>query len=298
MQDDELFKLDLPYSCRNENYHSIKESLFLAINKIEQNYKREYESHFLNTGINLLNFPKGQITVLASRPSIGKTSFALSLLNHLAVRKGIPAGFFTTDYLDDCSLGKRLIQINSNVSYRKINSGMLKETDIKNITEAVQKLQKSSIYLSNIPNCSLDSFLEAARSMIEQEHIQFLIIDDLELFADLQDSDKSEYRSTLEEVLTSIQELAEQYQIPVLITMTLPSSEKNEEPTLDDFNRFMIIPRLCEKVMFLHRARLKEEVKNQEALLIVAKNGNDCTWTSPVKFWPSTISFTFKESGE
>lgn len=295
MKEDKLFKLDLSYSWCNTNYHSVKETLFHTMNKIESNYKRLYKNNILETGIEGLEFPKGQITVIASRPSIGKTSFVLSLLNQLAVKKYIPVGFFNTDYLDGLFLGKRLIQIISNVSSQKINSGMLKEIDINKITDAGRKLHEAPIYFSNIPNCSLEIFLENATYMIENEHIQFLIIDDIELFADLQDSEKEEYRGKLEEVLQSIQALAEQYQIPVLITMSLPATENNSEPTIDEFNRYMIIPRLCEMVMFIHRERLKDEVKNQTALYIVAKNNNNSCWTRGIKFWPSTNSFTFEE---
>lgn len=295
MNEDKIFDLDLSYSCSNANYHSVKETIFHSINRIEANYKHLYLNHIFETGINGLEFLKGQITVLASRPSIGKTAFALSLINQLAIKRYIPVGFFNTDYLDDICLGNRLIQITSNVPSLKINSGMLKEADINKITDAGRKLHEAPIYFSNIPNCSLKTFLENATYMIENEKIQFLIIDDIELFADLQESEKEDYRFKLEEVLQSIRELAEKYQISVLITMSLPATENNGEPTIDDFNKYMIIPRLCEIVMLLHRERLKDEVKNQDALLIVAKGDNNSSWTRGIKFWPSTSSFTFKE---
>ena len=284
MKEEKIFDLDLSYPCSKYNYHSVKETLFHSMSKIEFNYKRLYKNNILEIGIDCLAFSKGQITVLASRPSIGKTSFALSMINQLAIKRNIPVGFFNTDYLDDIFLGNRLIQINSNVSYRKINSGMLKEDDIKKITAAGKIIHEAPIYFTNIPNCSFERFLENAIYMIKNEHIQFLIIDDIELFADLQDSEKEEYRCKLEEVLESIQELAEQYQLPVLITMSLPATENNREPTIDDFNKYMIIPRLCEMVMLLHRERLKDEVKNQDALLIVAKNSNNSSWSRGIKF--------------
>ena len=108
---------------------------------------------------------------------------------------------------------------------------------------------------------------------------------------ELVDADKKEYRQILGEILDEIKELAKDLKIPVILTMTLPDSDDESLPSLCDLKKYMIIPQKADKVIFIHRERLKQPCDFVPGRLIVAKNDEGGTGDVGLSYYPVTESF-------
>ena len=278
-------------------FESAKNAMFEAIDSISARFKHaSNNSNRLDTGFKCLELDNGNLIVLAARSGIGKTAFLLSLTKQLAIDKGIPVGLINTGTIDSATLGKRLVSLDSGVPMHKISSGMLRVTDVKKIQESAKKLFEVPLYFKIEPNCSFNDFVLAAESMLDEKPIKLIIIDDFDYFEEIMDAEKEYYRYELENLLDSLKKFAVQHNIPILLGMTLPSSESEEPPELLDFKKNLVIPYKADMVLFLHRDRLKEEVKYCNANVNVAKNVCGPCYDFNLRFYPETI--LFKEEKE
>ena len=272
-------------------FETAKNATFDAIESIEAHYNHSSNNtNRIYTDFPCLEFDNGNLIVLAARPSIGKTSFLLSLSKQLAVDKGIPVGLINTGTIDSASLGKRLMALDSGVPMYKIRSGMLKVIDVKKIQESAKKLFGVPLYFKIEPNCSFNDFVLAAESMLEEKPIKLMIIDDFEYFEEIMDADKEYYRFELEQLMDSLKKFAVEHNIPIILGMTLPS-DTEEPPELLDFRKNLVIPYKADMVIFIHRDRIKEEVKVCNARLHIAKNVCGPCIDYSLKFYPATSLF-------
>ncbi len=196
---------------------SSKEITIDIIETIEKRMKKKFESDFLETGIPGFNLYKEELIILAGRPSIGKTGFALSLIHQLSINKNIPTAYLTIGVMNRNKFGQRLVSIGTMVDNAKLETGIMDALEISAIQNYCENLYDSGkIFFQNIPNCNREVLFEYVGKTIKEKNIQFLIIDDAELFRELVDSDKEQYSWELEEVLGNIWDFAMTFKIPVM----------------------------------------------------------------------------------
>ena len=269
-------------------YKSIKNIMVNTIESIDSRFKsKTNNSDFLETGFCGLDLHRGDLIVIAARSSLGQTAFALSLLNQLALNKKIPVGYISLGCTEETSFGGHLLSINSGVSMMKIRSGMLKVSDCEKINKSAEVLWESPIYLINEPNSSFNTFVWKTQLMIDKNQVQLIIINGFELFEELVDSEKEEYRNNLESLLENLKKFAVEQHIPIILEIELPPAESDTEPSLQDFKKYMIIPSMADMIILLNRSREKEE----EAQFNIVKNLNGWTGTVDLTYNPKTMSF-------
>lgn len=253
---------------------------------------------YIDTDFCHLRFHRGDLIVLAARPSIGKTSFAFSLGNHVALNKNIPVGYISlgcdSSYFDDFHTGAHFLSIELGISTTKIRNCMFTDSDFQKIKEAAETLSEAHIYLINEPNSSFDTLERKAKTLIKEKQVQLIIINGFESFEELVDSEKKDYRLNLEIILERLKTLAMEQHVPIIFEMEIPPAESDTEPSLRDFKKYMIIPTMADMVLFLHRDSSQEDYEKQDAELIVLnKNGwSGCVCTT---FDPATTAFGRRE---
>ena len=273
-------------------YKSMKNIMVNTFESIGSRYKSKTNNpDFIETGFCAIDFHRGDLIVIAARPSIGKTAFALSLANQIALHKKIPVGYISLGCTEETSFGGHLLSINSGVLMTKIRSGMFKVSDIEKLHKSAEILWESPIYLMNEPNSSFDTFAWKTQLMIDENQVQLIIINGFELFEELVDSEKEEYRNNLESLLENLKKFAVEQHIPIILEIELPPAESDTEPSLQDFKKYMIIPSMADMIILLNRNREKEE----EAQFHIAKNLNGWTGTVDLTYNQNTMSFK-KES--
>ena len=124
-----------------------------------------------------LCFEKGELIVLASRPSIGKTALALNWMYDFAANQNKPVGLITSGIPDSQSLILHLLALESKISPAKLRTGLLNENDTELIANATTKLCNLPIFLGDIPNAKFEDIETTATEMLNKEKIEILFID-------------------------------------------------------------------------------------------------------------------------
>lgn len=283
----------------DESYVSIKDIMANTIESIETRYESKTDNpDYIDTVFCCLEFHKGDLIVLAARPSVGKTAFALSLVNQLVLNKKIPVGYISLDSTEKTLFGRRLISINSGVPLGKVHTGMMKTSEVGKVHESANAISEAQIYLINEPNGNFETLEWKVQMLIDEKQVQLVFIDGFELFEELVDFEKGEYRDSLKTLLEKLKKFAVEHRIPVILEVDLPAAEQGEEPSLRDFKKHMIIPYMADMVLLIHRDNLKNELAIQEATLNIEKNLTG--WAAPdipLTFNPKTVAF-YKQDSE
>lgn len=267
-------------------YHSIKDSMLNTIEYVQSQYENE-DADFLFTDFENLKFHKGDLIILAGKNSIGKTAFAVSLINQLAITKKKPVGITMPGKMDSKELCLRLISMNSEIPYHKFRSGMLSKDEFKKLKTITAPIYEAPVFTFRETNCHFEYSLEdAAKQMHEQNNIRLLIVDDFDYMDEYLNS--PEY---IEELLDSFKELAKELHIPIILVMNISEEEEGMQPGLQAFKRNMIIPSKADMVLLLHRNYRAEESDFSSAELIVAKNEHGISQDIQLKFYPEIMKF-------
>lgn len=266
-------------------YHSIKDSMLNTIEYVQSQYENE-DADYLFTDFGNLKFHKGDLIILAGKNSIGKTAFAVSLINQLAITKKKPVGITMPGKMDSKELCLRLISMNSEIPYHKFRSGMLSKDDFEKMKAVTTPIYEAPIFTYNDSNCHFCFLKDAAKQMHEQADIRLLIVDDFDYMDEYLNS--PDY---IEELLDNFKELAKELHIPIILVMSIPDEENGMQPGLHSFKQNMIIPSKADVVLLLHRNYRAEESDFSSAELIVAKNEHGISQDIQLKFYPGIMKF-------
>ena len=194
-------------------YHSIKDSMLNTIEYVQSQYENE-DADFLFTDFENLKFHKDDLIILAGKKSIGKTAFAVSLINQFAITKKKPVGITMPGKMDSKELCLRLISMNSGISYHKFRSGMLSKDDFEKMKTITAPIYDVPIFTYSDSNCHFGFLKDVAKQMHEQADIRLFIVDDFDYMDEYLNS--PEY---IEELLDNFKELAKELHIPIILVL-------------------------------------------------------------------------------
>lgn len=121
-------------------------------------------------------FQKQEMTILGSRPSIGKTAMALSMIQHIAVEKKIPCGFFSLE-MSSKMISQRLLSQVSRVPGAKFCTGLFNMRNFKKLQNAASLIHKAPLYIVDQPNMELLDMLTIARRLVVERNVKIIFID-------------------------------------------------------------------------------------------------------------------------
>ena len=236
------------------------------------------------------NYQKSEMIIIGARPSIGKTAFALSMMETIAIDKRIPCGFFSLE-MSYQSIGQRLLSQVSRVPSGKIRSGMLSTADFQKLQDAAGKCYNAPLYIVDTPNMQLLDLRSMARRMKVNQGVQIIFIDYIGLIS-TENPNAPVYESQ-SEISKSLKALARELEIPIVALCQVARDAEGQEPNLAQLRGSGSIEQDADVVLFLHRDRKIVEEKNpvQEAKCIVAKQRNGATGEVEMMFLPSYTKF-------
>ena len=284
-------KINLRRSNSMENnfdyklYHSIKDSMLNTIEYVQSQYENE-DADFLFTDFENLKFHMDDLIILAGKKFVGKTAFAVSLINQFAITKKKPVGITMPGKLDSKELCLRLISMNSGISYHKFRSGMLSKDDFEKMKTITAPIYDAPIFTYSDSNCHFGFLKDVAKQMHEQADIRLFIVDDFDYMDEYLNS--PEY---IDELLEKFKKLAKELHIPIILVMNIFEEEDGVQPGLHSFKRNMMIPNKADMVILLHRIYRAEERDFSSAELIVVKNEHGISQDIQLKFYPGIMKF-------
>ncbi|MEO0145551.1 MAG: replicative DNA helicase [candidate division WOR-3 bacterium] len=247
-----------------------------------------------------LGFRNGSMVVLASRPSVGKTSFMLNIHYHISCGEhAVPSAIFTLETGVE-ELVIRFLSMISRVDSRKIQTGRLSREDKAKLAEAVSVLKRAPIFLDATPSISLTEIRAKARRIVRDEGVRLISVDYMQLIRGPR-SENRQIEVTM--VSQSLKALAREMNIPILVLSQLSRSpEKREDatPRLSDLRESGSIEQDADIVMFLHRpvAYAQTSPAGNIIEVIVSKNRNGPVGKTRLTFLKECTRFeSYAEEG-
>lgn len=228
-------------------------------------------------------FQRGDLIILAARPSVGKTAFALNIsLNAASVSSGAVAIFSLEMPADQ--LASRMLSAKSRVAGQKLRTGKLDNNDWSKVNEAVSELRRQKIYIDDTPGIKVSDIFAKCRTLKNDAGLSLIIIDYIQL---IQGSGKNESRQQeVSEISRRLKALARELDVPVIALSQLSRGvEKREDkrPMLSDLRESGAIEQDADLVMFLYRDEYynrkdeEERAATEEVELNLSKHRNGPT---------------------
>lgn len=277
---------------------SLNDAVNTLLKTVCTTQQKQEKNDSLKTGFGNLEFYDKELIILAARSYIGKSAFVLSMIKQICLDSKKSVGLIIPGNIDDTKVSEKLISICSQIPSAKIRYlAALDDEKITKLQDAAKKITEAPLYVMNIPNCSLSDIKISINSMVEKS-AKLIVIEGFEFLKEIVDSDQKWYREDLEHMLVHLKYFAEGFNVPILVVMDLPWTEDGYEPRLTDFKKYMIIPRTADKVLFIFRDQLRDEVLYQDAKVVIAKNNNGEVGDIHILFHPATNSFIYSENLE
>jgi replicative DNA helicase len=267
----------------------IKELVKKAINTIEDFHQRQGMLTGVGTGFTDLDkmtsgLHGGEMVVVAARPSMGKTSLAMNIAEHVSIEEKLPVGVFSLEMTSE-SLVLRMLCSRSRVNLRNVREGFLAERDFPKLTGAAGKLANAPLFIDDSSGLSILQLRAKARRMYQQHGIKLFIVDYLQLLhstARRADNRQQE----IADISNGIKSLAKELNVPVIVLSQLNrelEKDKDRKPRLSDLRESGAIEQDADVVCLLYKpSRDDEDAAGEEAdampvNLLIAKQRNGPT---------------------
>ncbi len=250
------------------SYNSMQDLVNKAITEIQNAKNSDQKLRGVPSGYTELDritqgWQKSDLIILAARPSMGKTAFALNLARNAAVDFHRPVAFFSLE-MSSVQLVTRLISTETSLTADKLRSGDLAEHEWQQLNTKVTPLIDAPIYIDDTPQLSIFELRAKCRRLKQQHDIQMIFIDYLQLM-----TAKTERGGNREQEISmisrSLKSLAKELEIPVLALSQLSRSVEqrpgSKKPILSDLRESGAIEQDADMVMFIYRP---EYYKNEQ----------------------------------
>ena len=295
---------------RGEEPVPIAEAVKDATKMIEELYKKkENMGDGIPIGLHDLDvmtggFRKGEITVIAGRPSMGKTAFAITITEHAGVKNKIPGAFFSLEMSKE-QLTQRMLCSMAHVDTHKVRTGFLSQSDWPKLVKAAEKLSKAPVYIDDTQVLSHIEIKKKVRNLKTKHDIQFIILDYLQCMAGLPLMWSNDQRITVFSSFSA--KLARDLNIAVIVLSQMPRTAEERDdhrPRLSDLREYGDMVNIVDNVMFLYREEYYDPTENNrgQAEIIVAKQRQGsvgCVWAQFISQYTKFVDLSrFEESDE
>lgn len=266
---------DIVRRRRTSEFIPIEKAASETLEKINNFVGRDNDLTGLDTGYKQLNkatlgFQKGELTILAARPAVGKSSYALNLALNVAKYNNAHVAFFSLEMSVE-ALMMRVYAYEANLLLQKIRSGNLDSSELVLLGLAKQKLSKLNIYFDANSSSNIADIRTKCRNLKQSGRLDFVVIDYLQLITS--DNSHNNRQEEVAKVSRELKKLAIELDIPVLALSQLSrASEDHSEPQLSDLRESGSIEQDADLVMFIYR---RDDVEDKEETEDIADQLNE-----------------------
>lgn len=270
---------------------SLKDIIKDSIETIDSLYQRKTNITGIPTGFHdfdrlTAGLQKSDLIVVAGRPSMGKSAFACSIMEHAGVMGKLPVAIFSLEMSKE-QLVRRMLCSHARVDANKVRTGFLSQSDWPRLTNAAGKLSEAPIYIDDSATLSILELRGKARRLKSQHDIQLIIVDYLQM---LQSPSRSENRQQeIADISRSLKSLAKELNVPLVAISQLsrgPEKREDRRPQLADLRESGAIEQDADVVALLFREELYTPTEENRGLveLMIAKQRNGPTGTINLTF--------------
>jgi replicative DNA helicase len=228
------------------------------------------------------------LVIVAGRPGMGKSSFALNVAAHASLVEGLAVGVFSLE-MSSSMVTQRLLCAEARVEAYRVRTGRLRADDWTPLTSAASRLHDAKIWIDDSPSMSILELRAKARRLKAQQHLDLLIIDYLQL---LRGPSRPESRQQeVADICRSLKSLAKELHVPVVALSQLSravEARDKKRPQLADLRESGAIEQDADLVAFIYRPGYYEELRDPEearlAEVIIGKQRNGPTGTLKLSY--------------
>ncbi len=245
----------------------------------------------------------GDMIVLAARPSMGKSSLAINIAEHVALNKGLPVAVFSME-MSASQLAVRIVGSIGRIDQTHLRTGHLTDDEWPRLTEAIEKLRNISLHIDETPGLTVSELRANARRLARQcgGRLGLIVVDYLQLMS-VSSSMSEENRATaVGEISRGLKMLAKELQCPVIALSQLSrgvESRNDKRPIMSDLRESGAIEQDADVIMFIYRDDYynKDSKEPGVAEIIISKQRNGPTGTVKLAFLKPLTKFESLASG-
>ncbi len=268
-----------------ETFKSMDVAVREALELIESIHSKNISAFSVPSGFYQLDemlggFQKSDLIIVAARPSMGKTAFALSLARNAAIEHKVPIAIFSLE-MSTIQLATRLISAEARINAHSVRTGKFRAEEGAKISRTVHKLSKAPIYIDDTPALNILELRAKARRLKTEKKIGLIIVDYLQLMSSSFRAESREREISI--ISRSLKALAKELEIPVIALSQLNRAveqSSDKKPMLSHLRESGSIEQDADVVLFLYRPEVyfdsiqgEEDIKGL-AEVIIGKQRN------------------------
>ena len=265
------------------SFYSIKEMIKHSFKTIERLYEKKELITGVPTGFEGIDrftsgFQLSDLVIIAGRPSMGKTSFALNIAQYAAIEANVPVGIFSLEMSKE-QLSLRMLCSEAKVDAQRLRTGFLSESDWPKLTRAVGSLSEAPIFVDDTPALSILEMRAKARRLKSEKGLGLIIVDYLQLMRGRVNVERREQE--ISEISRSLKALAKELNLPVVALSQLNrrvEERHDKRPQLADLRESGAIEQDADVIIFIYRDEIYNKSEDNEnkgnAEIIIGKQRN------------------------
>lgn len=292
------------------DYESMQSLVKEAIKDIEaaknqDGNLRGVPSGYLSLDRITAGWQKSDLIVLAARPGMGKTAFALSMARNIAVNHKMPVAIFSLE-MSSIQLVTRLISAETELPAEKLKRGQLEEYEWKQLHSKISDLVEAPILIDDTPALSIFELRAKCRRLKAQHNVRIIILDYIQLMSTSADSKAGNREQEISNISRSLKSLAKELNVPIITLSQLNRSTEtrggSKKPILSDLRESGAIEQDADMVLFIYRPeyyKIDEDERGQTkgmADIIIAKHRNGALAEIRMRFIDKFARFEELES--
>lgn len=279
-------------------YVHIKDIIKDGIELIESLYHRKSHITGIPTGfkdidLKTAGFQKGDLIIVAGRPSMGKSAFVTSISGHVAIDKKIPVAVFSLEMSKE-QLMQRFLCAEAKVEVNRVRTGFLSPSEWPTLTSAAGRLSEAPIYIDDTPAMNIFEIRAKARRLKAHCGIQLILVDYLQL---IRGADRAESRQQeISKISQGLKALAKELKVPLIAVSQLSRAVESREghrPKLSDLRESGAIEQDADLVALLFRQEYYSPSEENKGIaeVIIAKQRNGPVGTVSLAFLKEYMRF-------
>lgn len=279
-------------------YVPIKDVVLSVIDRIDRAGRNKGDVTGLASGFTDLDyktsgFQTSDLVLIAARPSMGKTAFALNIAQHVCLKKQIPVVIFSLEMSKE-QLVSRMLSSHAYVESELLRSGNLKYNEWERVIDSAGVISSSPLIIDDTPGISISELRSKCRKYKLENDLGLVIVDYLQL---MNSGRRSESRQQeISEISRSLKAIAREIQVPVIALSQLsraPELRQDHRPLLSDLRESGAIEQDADVVMFLYRDDYynKDSMRKNVSEVIIAKQRNGPVGTVELAWMPQYTLF-------
>ncbi len=273
-------------------FKPIKDVLIDVYDNIEQLHNSDSDVTGIATGYRELDrmtsgFQKNDLIIVAARPSVGKTAFALNIAQNVAINSDENVAIFSLEMGAD-QLVQRMLCAEGNIDSQRLRTGKLENEDWSKLTMAMGSLSNAGVYIDDSPGIRVSDIRSKCRRLKQEHGLGMIIIDYLQLISG-SESSRDNRQQEVSEISRSLKGLARELEVPLIALSQLSrgvEQRQDKRPMMSDLRESGSIEQDADIVSFLYRDDYYDEESEQQNIIeiIISKQRNGPTGTVELAF--------------